>query len=100
MARTKKEIIEVDEYGISITEIHKVLQNDPQGILRYIITQHPLLQEFYLYKIEDGKATKIEESDNPMEFKKLQKVTKKWREELDKIQEREEINAENSKFNT
>lgn len=100
MARTKKEIIEVDEYGISITEIHKVLQNDPQGILRYIITQHPLLQEFYLYKIEDGKASKIEESDNPMEFKKLQKVTKKWREELDKIQEGEETNAENSKFNT
>ena len=27
MARTKKDIDELDKYGISITEIHKVLQN-------------------------------------------------------------------------
>ena len=100
MGRTKKDIDELDKYGISITEIHKVLQNDPQGILRYIITQHPLLKEFYLYKIEDGKATKIEESDNPMEFKKLEKDRKKWREELERVQEREDTNAENSKFDT
>ena len=84
MGRTKKN--EVDEFGIPIEEIIKVRENDHTGTLRYIISQHPLLPEFYLYQIDNGSAKKIATEDVP-EFKKLEKDRAKWKSELDKIKE-------------
>ena len=92
MGRTKQDL---DKYGIPLMEIHKVLENDHQGILRYIITQHPLLPEFYLYKIENNKATKVDTQSHIPEFKKLEKERLIWRKELEKLDKENGVNAEN-----
>lgn len=82
MAQIKKK--DVDEYGIPITEVRKVVENDHTGQLRYIITKHPLLQEFYLYQIDNMNAKKVATEIAP-DFKKLEKERQQWRKELDKI---------------
>ena len=86
MARTK---IEVGEYGIPISEVIKVKERDHTGTIRYIITQHQFLSEFYLYQITDNKSKKIDTQDTPS-FKKLEKEREKWIAELEK-----ENNSEN-----
>lgn len=51
-------------------EIIRETYFNEQGILQYIVTiKIGVSNSFQLYKVEDGKETKIDKADSPNEFK-------------------------------
>ena len=74
------------EYNIPSTEKLQVKYYDHLNILRYIITRHIMLLDFYLYQVDGDKLKKIATNSAP-EFKKLEKDKALWEKELEKIEE-------------
>ena len=83
MGRPKKTDVPVDEYGIPLMEQSRVTYRDNHKQIRYIITRHPFLLEFYLYEIINNKAKKIDINPELPNFKKLDREMEKWQKELE-----------------
>ena len=74
------------EYNIPSTEKLQVKHYDHLNVLRYIVTRHVMLLDFYLYQVDGDKLKKIATNSVP-EFKKLEKDKSLWEKELEKLNE-------------
>ena len=74
------------EYNIPSTEKLQVKHYDHLNVLRYIITRHVMLLDFYLYQVDGDQLKKIATSSVP-EFKKLEKDKLLWQKELENLNE-------------